>query len=159
MLPIYNADGSGISAQVTTAAGICTGSKHKDEAYEFIKILLSEEVQQQKKSVGTDSYISAGCCPVNEAALQKIWSVNGQTYAHGVTLSSGEYGSTELQLPALSQELFDQYMKLTEQINYVYINNASVDVIYYFEKYLKGEQSYEEAFDRADSQLDIYISE
>lgn len=161
MIPICNTDGSGISAQLITAAGICTSgrSSRKQDAYTFLKILLSDEVQRQSYTFASTTYSACGYCPVNCDSMRAIWEINGQTYAHGAQYSSNGYSGAELDFPALPDRIFEQYIELTEQVNHVFMNIGPIDIIGCFRKYLDGEQSYEAALQKAERELTDYLAE
>ena len=161
VLPFYSYDGSGISAEIRIAAGITASSPRKQMAYDFIKCLMDEKAMIQELAVpgaaSTQTTIDAFSTPINEGAAQKLLSKHGVTRERDIGDGSG---NVVLKAEALDQSILDKWDELNHQINHVfyYVGNDG-SVLEYFDGYLKGEESYDTVFNKAQSTFDIYISE
>lgn len=156
ILPMYSADGSGLTAELTDAAAISRISKNKDAAYAFIKCLLDDTVMVQEKTQAGDAmrYTELSTLPVNQNSLAELITIWGYT-------ADKSYDAVGQSCEPLSKELCDTLYEFQGKINSVFIRTRSQDgsVIAFFKDYLDGKESWDAAFDKADDRLMIYISE
>lgn len=150
MLPIRDREG-GIRAEITFSAAVRNSSPNLQNAYEFIKFLLSEEFQLEtiKWRYTSFSVLDAA----NEAYYQ--YETTGRSNAI-VAKDSNPFGFESIDAP---REEFDELMAYADQVAGVFYPCEQTRFVDVMEKYLSGETSYANAAKAAQSQLNIYLSE
>ncbi|SHO50847.1 ABC transporter substrate-binding protein [Anaerocolumna xylanovorans] len=148
LLPVRNLTG-GITANIQTAVGVRGNSANKQNAYNFIKVLLSDEVQ---KAPGTQF---KGAIPVSYKVMEDI------VYPPGSNSTFGEeIHGFPIVCPEFTKEQQDEYMKYTKEINMACFRPKWRDkLMEAMQPYLKGEMSYDECIKQAKEQVELYLSE
>ena len=149
MMPIRDVEG-GIQAKITFSVAVRNSSPNLQNAYEFIKFLLSEDFQ-----LATNDYRWRDFSVLN-ATNEDYYTRNTTERATGIVNPSNPYGFTEFDLP---QEDFDELMSYTEQITGTFYTSSQTQFIDLMQGYLDDEISYKDAVKAAESQLNIYLSE
>ena len=149
MMPIRDVEG-GIQAKITFSVAVRNSSPNLQNAYEFIKFLLSEDFQ-----LATNDYRWRDFSVLN-ATNEDYYTRNTTERATGIVNPSNPYGFTEFDLP---QEDFDELMSYTEQITGTFYTSSQTQFIDLMQGYLDDEISYKDAAEAAESQLNIYLSE
>lgn len=147
MMPIRDADG-GIQAHIEDAVAVRANSESLQNAYDFLKLLLSPTVQYAPKF-----------------GLSILHDANARLLAQGIGwyIEAGKDGfsSTERNGSALnapSQEEIRQFLSFTKDItggyyyNYLWLNME-------MHPYLRENADYEETLKEAQRQLEIYMTE
>jgi ABC-type glycerol-3-phosphate transport system substrate-binding protein len=138
---------------------ISSSSKYKEEAWDFIKLLLSEDYQ-------TNSL--AYTMPVNKNAMKAMMedSLNPSTYLdendNEVAYNSVFYmGSEEIDIGIPTQKEMDDLMAYAESITEYNYNNSDIYNIIQEEAtmYFDGDQTVEAAADMIQSRVGLYMSE
>ena len=149
MMPIRDVDG-GIQAEITWAVAVRNNSPNLQNAYEFIKYLLSEEYHTETLNYRWLYY------SVLDAANDAYF----QDYVYGravpLTPPKNTYGLDSVDV---RQEDFDELMDYTRQITGAYFSCAETNFMRNMRDYISGEASYEEAIQDAEKQLNLYLSE
>lgn len=158
MMPIRDLNG-GIQAQLEYPLGVRANSENLQNAYDFIKILLSKEVQSLPGS-------PVGMClsVLNEAMYdfykkptnsptQFGWLKRGE---QGFTSTMNDYDATDYP----TEEEFEQFMGYTREISGTYYS-GTVDAYIYgaMRPFLYEGMDYNEALENAQRTLEIRISE
>ena len=151
MMPIRDLDG-GIRAGITWAVAANSASPNLQNAYEFIKFLLSEEFQ-----TSTASYWLNGLS-VLDAGVMGSYQYIVQTAEDGKIPVGGDatYGFTYLDI---SQEDFEKMLSYADQVTGIFFNTAQTRITLQIPDYFAGEASYKQAIGALESQLNIYLSE
>ena len=149
MMPIRDVDG-GIQAEITWAVAVRNNSPNLQNAYEFIKYLLSEEYHTETLNYRWLYY------SVLDAANDAYF----QDYVYGravpLTPPKNTYGLDSVDV---RQEDFDELMDYTRQITGAYFSCAETNFMRNMRDYISGEASYEEAVQEAERHMDLYLSE
>ena len=151
MMPIRDVDG-GIQAEITWAVAVRNNSPNLQNAYEFIKYLLSEEYHTETLNYRWLYY------SVLDAANDAYF----QDYVYGravpLTPPKNAYGLDSVDV---RQEDFDELMDYTRQITGAYFSCAETNFMRNMRMcgFLSGEASYEEAVREVERKLDLYLSE
>lgn len=146
---------------------ISANSQHKEEAWEFISQFLTEEYQENRK--GTDGIWPIGL-PIRRSALEKqlqeAMEVSYVTGAEGesipevkyqVNLGEGEF----VDIYAISAKDAEQLMNLitTASLSDAFDTNI-LDILWEeSDGYFNGECSMDEAIDRMQRRVALYVSE
>lgn len=149
-MPIRDVTG-GIKVQSKYPVAVRGNSENLQNAYNFLKILLSPEVQytnDRRFSVlhaATESYLTeiAGNAWVVEAGTDDFYSTNHP--------GSG--------VDAPSQEEIQQLLDLTREITGAYYANNNTGTTHYMWRYLRMGENFEETLEKAQSRLELYLSE
>ena len=149
MMPIRDMDG-GIQAEVTWAVAVRNNSPNLQNAYEFIKYLLSEEYHTETLGYRWQYY------SVLDAANEAYFQDYVFNRAAPLVPPENSYG---LDTVDVRQEDFDELMDYTRQITGAYYNCTETIFLRNMRNYISGEASYEEAAQAAERQLNIYLSE
>lgn len=138
--PIRTVDG-GIRGTVEFSAAIRANSANRQNAWDFMKVLLADEFQ----STGYYDW----SLPV------KNLNINDR-----VANLRLRYQMFSSELVGLNETFYENYLKWVEEIDsVVYYSDFNDRITEYFEPYYKGESSYDECLRKAKSQLAIYASE
>lgn len=151
MMPIRDIDG-GIQAQITWAVAVRNNSPNLQNAYEFIKYLLSEEFHTE--TLGYRWLYYSVLDSANEAYFQDT------VYNRAAPLVPPE-NSYGLDTVDVRQEDFDELMDYTRQITGAYFDCSETLFMRNMRTngFLSGEVSYEDAAQQAERQMDLYLSE
>ena len=151
MMPIRDVNG-GIQAEVTWAVAVRNNSPNLQNAYEFIKYLLSEEYHTE--TLGYRWLYYSVLDSANEAYFQDT------VYNRAAPLVPPE-NSYGLDSVDVRQEDFDELMSYTRQISGAYFNCIETNFMRNMRMcgFLSGEASYEEAVREVERKLDLYLSE
>ena len=149
MMPIRDVNG-GIQAEVTWAVAVRNNSPNLQNAYEFIKYLLSEEYHTE--TLGYRWLYYSVLDSANEAYFQDT------VYNRAAPLVPPE-NSYGLDSVDVRQEDFDELMDYTRQITGAYFSCAETNFMRNMRGYISGEVSYEDAVKEAERQMNLYLSE
>ena len=149
MMPIRDLQG-GIQAKITFSVAVRNNSPNLQNAYEFIKFLLSEDFQ-----LATNDYRWRDFSVLN-ATNEDYYTRNTTERAMGLINPGNPYGFTDIDLP---REDFDELMSYMEQISGAFYTSSQTQFLELIQDYLDDETSYEDAVDAAESRLNIYLSE
>ena len=149
MMPIRDVNG-GIQAEVTWAVAVRNNSPNLQNAYEFIKYLLSEEYHTE--TLGYRWLYYSVLDSANEAYFQDT------VYNRAAPLVPPE-NSYGLDSVDVRQEDFDELMGYTRQITGAYFSCVETNFMRNMRDYISGEVSYEEAIQEAERQMNLYLSE
>ena len=151
MMPIRDVNG-GIQAQITWAVAVRNNSPNLQNAYEFIKYLLSEEFHTE--TLGYRWLYYSVLDSANEAYFQD------HVYNRAAPLVPPE-NSYGLDTVDVRQEDFDELMDYTRQITGAYFDCSETLFMRNMRTngFLSGEVSYEDAAQQAERQMDLYLSE
>ncbi|MFZ2539347.1 MAG: hypothetical protein WAX04_10655, partial [Oscillospiraceae bacterium] len=136
IFPVRDKDGK-LRVKLDTCLGVRANSENKQNAWNFIKLSLSEEVMSE------NPYPSGA--PVSKTVFQK---------------EIKEIEQFEGGKEVLSQEFMDEYASLHDEVSMGFLfspNLLIVDTI--MKKYWHNEKSLEECIKEAQDQLEIYVSE
>ncbi|MCM1161935.1 MAG: ABC transporter substrate-binding protein [Roseburia sp.] len=141
--------------------GICSGSTHKEAAWEFIKILLSEEFQY---------YVCyPNCFPVRKDCMERVIRMVSATEEY--TDQDGNnvrpyrcemtYDDVEVVIEAMNEEEKNKFWDLVNSIKYEETWNRNIWSIVNEEadKYFLGEKSLEKVVDSMEERLKLYFEE
>lgn len=144
MLPWRDTKGS-VPVQLPTAMMINSASANKQNAWEFIKCVLSSQPNERDT-------IAVHGIPFNKDAWApafKRWT--GELYDGNMMLLPGD---------PLTQADLDKFIKLQDEITSVYLRFANDRETYYkFLPYFEGEATYEECEKAVQEFWDLYLSE
>lgn len=151
MMPIRDVNG-GIQAEITWAMAVRNNSPNLQNAYEFIKYLLSEEYHTE--TLGYRWLYYSVLDSANEAYFQN----HAYNRAAPLVPPENSYG---LDTVDIRQEDFDELMSYTRQISGAYFNCIETNFMRNMRMcgFLSGEASYEEAIQEAERQMNLYLSE
>ena len=151
MMPIRDVNG-GIQAQITWAVAVRNNSPNLQNAYEFIKYLLSEEFHTETLDYRQLYY--SGLDSANKAYFQD------HVYNRAAPLVPPE-NSYGLDTVDVRQEDFDELMDYTRQITGAYFDCSETLFMRNMRTngFLSGEVSFEDAAQQAERQMDLYLSE
>ncbi len=142
-LPIRNING-GIQAEINECMAVRNNSSNKQNAYNFIKIMISPLMIDRQFDLNN---------PILNSKLASSFS-EYITFNDLLTVPDG------ITLQGLPQEYCDVYMKITGSITGTYFRNPWTNKLYeIMEPFYKGEKSYEECIKNAKDQMEIYITE
>ena len=150
MMPIRDIEGE-IQAEITCSVAVRNSSPNLQNAYNFIKFLLSEEFQQE-----TLDWRYTAFSVLNSAneAYYRLQTVERSSPI--VAKGSNPYGFESFDAP---QEDFDELMSYTGQITGAFYTSSQTQFLDLMQGYLSDETSYKDAVDAAESRLNIYLSE
>ena len=150
LIPIYDVNG-GIQAGARYVGAIRRNSSSQQLAYDFIKVMLSPEIQKLSNSIAP-TYI-----PVSNSALKQSLQEAEKELTEEI------YFSRPIQIPdpapvphVVTQTIWDA----TQNIDGVYYWTECYRQFYNsMEPYLEGKMTYEDAIKDAEETLSIYVSE
>ncbi|MFZ2539828.1 MAG: extracellular solute-binding protein [Oscillospiraceae bacterium] len=147
MFPLRNVNGK-IEATPKECVAVGNNSKNKQNAYNFIKIMLSYENQQI--SLNSLPYF----IPISDIAMKALLK-------KAMISEELDYGPDGIKKFApLSQALIDQYTGYLAEIENVnYPNKANELLREEMMPYYEKKKSYEECIKNAQDKLEIYVSE
>lgn len=152
-IPLRNAQG-GLSARITNAVLVRNSSENLENAYNLIKIMLSEELLE---------------------AVMKYQHITGFSVMESMNYAYYDWEIADRDIPVIdpsspiagfetvdppTPEEFEELMGYTREVNDAYFDNtAFVGLDQYLGDYISGKSSYEDAIKQAERQLAIYLSE
>ena len=143
-----------VIAEVTTKAAIRANSENKQNAWNFIKILLSSEISGMESN--TTNF------PVSKQGIEKKISSQIESIEHlvGEPLS-GDILGTVLSAESISTEVVEMYRSLITDVDSAVLQNSAVNNILNesMEPYFKSEKSYEDCLENLKNKLELYIGE
>lgn len=137
MMPIRDADG-GIQAEIQDSVAVGAGSENLENAYNFLKLLLSPTVQYTADS-----------------GLSVLHEANERLLSREEGISGTERSGSAVNAP--SQEEIRQFLGLTEEITGGYYHNKLWLCVNMW-PYLHDNRDYEETLRAAQSKLKTYIT-
>jgi len=145
--PWRNMEG-GITVELTGTVAIRRGSPNAQNAWNLIKLALSEEAQRDM----TDALkFPKGSAPVNK----KAWE-----YAFQSMYSQTLYYEDGRELPPVAREYHDQFVKYQDEITGICMRFPMYREIFgKFDPYVKGTATFEECRKEAEDFMFIYLSE
>ena len=150
MMPIRDLDG-GIQAKIEIPVAVRANSKNLQNAYDYLKILLSEEIQC--------AYSSEQLSVLN-SANEYFYRENTQGRLLIVQAGTKDFVSTntpQLATDWATPEEFDEFMGFTQEITGTYYSNyLSPHGLMY--PYVFEGADYGETLEEAQRQLEVYIS-
>ena len=149
MMPIRDLQG-GIQAKITFSVAVRNSSPNLQNAYNFIKFLLSEEFQLE-----TITYRWRDFSVLN-AANGEYYRFNTSERTNSVINPNNRHGFKTIDVP---QEDFDELMSYADQITNAFYTSSQTQFLDLMQGYLNDETSYKDAVDAAESRLNIYLSE
>ena len=151
MMPIRDVNG-GIQAQITWAVAVRNNSPNLQNAYEFIKYLLSEEFHTETLDYRWLYY------SVLDSANKAYFQDHVYNRVAPLVPPENSYG---LDTVDVRQEDFDELMDYTRQITGAYFDCSETLFMRNMRTngFLSGEVSYEDAAQQAERQMDLYLSE
>lgn len=147
VFPWRNIDG-GLSAKVAECIAVRNNSLNKRNAYNFIKIMLSPDIQTLSNNIFRLSI------PVSNQAVENILIAN--------TVESIEQFADvgSVKLPALSKDFIIAFKSyLSEVCLENYSNRGEIILKEEMQPYMDGESDYRQCMEKAVSKLEIYMSE
>lgn len=131
--------------------GLCTKSSYKDTAMDFLRLALSEEVQN------TDYYMGF---PVNQASLEKQVHED-RSEAEAETTIEAEGGEVDFIIRDYSGETADRLLDLCRSLDKPVKEDEKIRevLIESLGGYLKGEQTKEETVQKIEDSLKMYLAE
>jgi len=136
--PLRNMDG-GITAQLESAVAVRRGSPNAQNAWNLIKIALSEEMQ-----TSTQRHANNEFTPVNRAAWRNYFgSINEHIlYEVGWETLAGEY--VRAFLDPFKEEQHESFVKLQDEIDKVFIRfPLDQEIFHKFDPYIEGKAAFE----------------
>ncbi|SHO50852.1 type 2 periplasmic-binding domain-containing protein [Anaerocolumna xylanovorans] len=131
------------------AVGVRGNSANKQNAYNFIKILLSDEVQ---RTPGTQV---KGAIPVSYKVMNEIVYPDHKNNTFGEILND-----FPKDCPEFTEEQQEEYMGYTKEVNKAcFLPKWRDKLMEAMQPYLNGEMSYEECIKQAKEQVELYLSE
>ena len=149
MMPVRDLEG-GIQAQVNCAVAVRNSSPNLQNAYNFIKFLLSEEFQLETLKWRYTDF------SVLDATNEEYYQYSIAERSTSLVNPNNDRGFTDIDLP---QEAFDELMSYTDQITNAFYTSSQTQFLDLMQGYLSDETSYKDAVDAAESRLNIYLSE
>ena len=136
-------------ARVTSMAVISNASQNKLNAYRFLKILLSEQIQGNPQDVTITEF------PVLESAVG--------IHAKYRFEDSERRQYEDRLIPLSSEEIMRDFSDLTNEIDYctliLYTDQVEAVISYSMLSYFKGEDTYENCLNKLRNDLELYLSE
>ncbi|SHO50850.1 ABC transporter substrate-binding protein [Anaerocolumna xylanovorans] len=148
MLPIRNLEG-GVTAMIESAVGVRGNSVNKQNAYNFIKVLLSDDVQR------TPGAQVKGAIPVSYKVMEDI------VYPPTSNTTFGEeINGFPKDCPVFAKEQQEEFMRYTKEVNKAcFLPKWRNKLMEAMQPYFNGEMSYEECIKQAKEQVELYLSE
>ena len=141
---------SELHAKITLSVAVSNSSPNLQNAYEFIKFLLSEEFQLDTMDWRWQNF------SVLEATNEEHFRYNTTDRHTALIRPDNSGGFTDVEP---RWEDFDAVMAYADQVAGVFYPCEQTRFVDVMEKYLSGETSYANAAKAAQSQLNIYLSE
>lgn len=131
--------------------GICSKSSYTDRAKDFLRFILSEEIQEQ------DSY---GGFPVNVAALKKN-AARDRSEAEAETEISADGGYVEFKVRQYSPETAQRLVELCKSLEKPAVEDEKIREVLAeaLEGYLRGEQDTAGTVQKIEDGLKMYLAE
>jgi len=145
-----------LTAVPAAIAGINKNSKNKLAAYEFIKYLLSEEIQSNTK-VQSGILIET---PVNKKAFEAALEKRTGKESEGVEVGIDIYGTAVISVP-VSQSLADQAKEIISRVEKCEILDENIMGFIYegLEEYVEGKCTAEQAAEKIQAKATLYLNE
>ena len=151
MMPIRDADG-GIRAKLKFPVAVRANSENLQNAYDFIKILLSEEVQCAISREQLSVYGPANDYFFQKTSEGKMYHITAGTNGFTSTVNSNE----ALDWP--SEDEFEEFMGYTQEITGTYYD-SHLGLGSAMNPYVYENADYEETLEETRRAMEIYISE
>ena len=148
MMPIRDVNG-GIQVHIDSPMVVRGNSENLKSAYDFLKILLSLELQDEVFGSMPVRYSAA------ENYLNRGFGSHSPEGAHG--FSSTTHRGSALDDP--SQEEIHQILNLTHEVTGAYYSYPYSSVGLVMGRYILGYEEYEETLEKAQSALELYLTE
>ena len=149
-LRIPSASG-GTTARVVSAMGVRANSRHISDAYKFIRIMLSHEVQA--KQLLRRRWPQG--IPVRYSAVEGMYLDQ-----IGTTISGTMAGGMDMVKYSYPREDWEKYLEILETVDTVIWTEKWTDILCEeFAAYFAGSRSYDECLDNAKRRIEIYLSE
>ena len=149
MMPVRDLDG-GIQAQINCSVAVRNSSPNLQNAYDFIKLLLSKEFQTETIKWRYTDF------SVLNATNEEYYKYSTTERSNSIVNPNNKYGFSDINLPS---EDFDELMSYTDQITGTFYTSSQTQFLELMQGYLDDEISYKDAAEAAESQLNIYLSE
>ena len=150
MLPIRDTQG-GIRAQINYAVMVRNSSPNLQNAYEFIKFLLSEEFQLDTMDWRWQDF------SVLNATNERYYIANTVERYNSNISPDNPYGFTgDIVLP---QSDYDELLSYMNEVSGAFYYSKELNFIRAIPDYLSGEAPYDEAVEAAERQMNLYLSE
>lgn len=147
MTPWRDINGN-IQVELSRGALISNHSKNKQNAWNFIKIMLGEESQSEMA-------FSLTGIPVRKSILTSLFKNN---FKEG--LQYGNVDGTTTTAKPIDEFYLNQFIEFQNQIKGAYIRfPVDREFFYEFIPYFEGKKSYNDCIKSAESMLKIYLSE
>ena len=143
----------GLRATVTNGVAIRSGSTNQLNAWNFIKILLSTQLQEKQPGNGRMGY------PVNTAALKVLLNSFKTMGIRGI--SSGENGNEKVDFSLLTSEDIDHFQTTLNSVSSCTLLCEPMENLFMkcMEPYFKKERSLDSCMQDLKRQLNLYVSE
>ena len=145
----------GLNATVYEGLAVRSGTKNAENAWNFIKIMLSEEMQYSQPG----GYGGLNAFPVNVAALgRQIDEILQTDTKVGFGTSDGKYES--FNCPAVPPEEKEPYMALHDSVISCALFNHNTNAVFFYcmEPFFADQKSYDECIDDFRSGMEKYIA-
>ncbi|MFZ2538942.1 MAG: ABC transporter substrate-binding protein [Oscillospiraceae bacterium] len=144
LLPIKDTQGR-LNVEVTSIAAISNTCENKQNAYNYMKLLISPTVQATYPQN-----------PVLKSALTDNIKLAKEQFKTGYLEDLGN-----APVKPLNDSFYQGYLEIIESIDGAQFNNVEVNKIFYLaiEPYLNHKKSLDDCLKQAQDQLEIYISE
>ena len=153
-------EGCGSVIAVNTGLAMSSASQHKDAAWSFIRTLFTEKYQKR----------NSWELPTNKAVFDEVVkeAMTEETYTdeNGVQVVQPKYtigygDGTEIEVYAMTQEQYDQFMDLLSRIDSVASIDSSIADIVLEETgpYFAGQKTVEETASVIQSRVKLYVNE
>jgi len=141
-MPIKDING-GVQAQISDSVAIRRNSANKQNAYNFIKLMLSPEMMKGRQFMNI---------PIGNTIARNLCS--NYTKTGYFNFSDG------IERKAITNEYCDEYMKIAGSVTGTYFPTPFENKFFeLMEPFYKGDKSYEECIKNAKDQMEIYITE
>lgn len=151
VLVIRNLNGK-VTSKIYDFAVVKENSENLQNAYNFIKILLSTKIQE--KAQGFMGF------PVNNIALNNLLNRHRNNMSGELNSIDYTFEQAGATMNKLSQQNYDKILDIFNSIDSCYFGSDGINIIANnMQPYLNDEKSYEECLRKAEDQLEIYVSE
>lgn len=150
--PMRCADGK-LRASINFSVAVRSKSENRQNAYDFIKLMMGDTFQSGYTGIGGD------CYPVRKA--NSLDCVSGLRFVmDGRENRVEEFGKTFIFSP-LPEEFYTNWVCAADQVDEASFQSPLVDdyVLQFFGPYWDGTASYADCLKKLESQLSIYITE
>lgn len=139
---MFQSEGNGTTAVVSSWAGVLENAKNKQNAWNFIEMMLSYDSQRL--------CVKDRSLPVRTDMQEELKSTM-QQYSGNLLVTMSEEEADQL--------IEDMIDAMTNVNDAVISDSVYEKILEYFEPYVTGEASYEECAEKAQQYYEIYLSE